>query len=280
MQVSQNGFTANDRGLIAAFTIPRTQQKISLRKGDTSVILLDLLGWIHLYVEPLDVGIFDDWGYAERTIRGSATTLSNHASGTAADANATQHPLGVRHTWTDEERSLINGRLALYEGCVRWGDNYEGRVDGMHFEINRGGVDCKRIADRIRAGQLGGGSTTPSLTPAVPAATALEDDLMASIPITPDAGGKFHHAVGAEAGGGSAVASRGYVVFGSTYGGTTWTVAALGADGKVLGYWANERTQNNRCLAKALPDGTRAVTVEGTADNSGTRPWASTYSLR
>lgn len=180
---SQNGYSANDRSVIASYTVPRTQVKIALRKGDVSVLLLDILAWIHLNIEPLDVGVADDWGYAERTIRGSSTTLSNHASGTAADANATQHPLGVRGTWTAKERNLINARLALYEGCIRWGDNYDvpalggvagSRVDGMHFEINRGAADCKRVADKIRAGQLAGPTApTPVPRPRVP-----EDDAM------------------------------------------------------------------------------------------------------
>lgn len=172
MLTSQNGFSANDRSVIASFTIPRTQQKISLRKGDTSVILLDVLGWIHLNIEPLDVGIFDDWGYAERLIRGSSTELSNHASGTAADANATQHPLGVTGTWTATEKQLIHGRLALYEGCVRWGEDYDGRLDGMHFEIDRGAADCKRVADKIRAASL-----APSPTPR-PAPPVIPEDVM------------------------------------------------------------------------------------------------------
>jgi hypothetical protein len=111
-------------------------------------------------------------------------------------------------------------------------------------------------------------------------AAVLEDDLMASIAIIPDPAGKFHEAVGAEAGGGSNVATTGYVTFGSTYGGTTWTVAALSAAGKVIGYWPGVRTTNNTSVGYQLPDGTRAVTVEGQIDNSGTRPWATTWCLR
>jgi hypothetical protein len=111
-------------------------------------------------------------------------------------------------------------------------------------------------------------------------AADLEDDLMASIAIIPDPAGKFHEAVGAEAGGGSNVAATGYVTFGSTYGGTTWTVAALSAAGKVIGYWPGVRTTNNTSVGYQLPDGTRAVTVEGQIDNSGTRPWATTWCLR
>jgi hypothetical protein len=167
---SQNGWSANDRSVIASYTIPRTQQMIALRKGDVSVILLDLLGWIHLNIEPLDVGVLDDWGYAERLVRGSTTDLSNHASGTAVDVNAVRHPLAVHGTWSADQKRSIDARLRLYEGCIRWGEEYSGRIDPMHFEVNRGAADCKRIADKIRAGQLG---PTPSPTPRPPE----EDDL-------------------------------------------------------------------------------------------------------
>lgn len=122
-------------------------------------------------------------------------------------------------------------------------------------------------------------TTNTTATSAVPP-TSLEDDLMASIPIRLDAARTFHEAIGAEAGGGSQVATRGYVTFGSTYGGTTWSVAALSGDGRVLGYWKAIRTGNNTSVAQELPPGTRCVTVEGSADNDGTRPWASCWSIR
>jgi hypothetical protein len=130
--------------------------------------------------------------------------------------------------------------------------------------------------------RIGPSNLAPAVLPA-PAprpVPVVEDDLMASIVITPDPSGRFHESVGAEAGGGSAIATSGWVTFGSTYGGTTWTVAALGVDGAILGYWPGVRTNNNTQTARQLPDGTRAVTVEGQRDNDGTRPWASAWSLR
>jgi hypothetical protein len=88
---SQNMYTANDRSVIASYSLPGG--KVALRAGDVSVVLLWCANQWHQTVEPLEwPGI---WGYAERTIRGSATTLSNHASGTAIDLNAPKHPLGV-----------------------------------------------------------------------------------------------------------------------------------------------------------------------------------------
>lgn len=157
MATSQNGYSANDRSVIASYTVPGSTRQLSMRKGDVSVVLLDIAAWIHAHVAPIDTGILDDWGYAERTIRGSSTTLSNHASGTAIDIDATRHPLGVTGTWTAAAKSAIHGRLVFYEGVIRWGEDYTGRLDGMHFEINANAAAVQRIANKIRAGA---GATT------------------------------------------------------------------------------------------------------------------------
>jgi hypothetical protein len=159
---SQNGWPANDRSVIASYTIPGSTRKVALRKGDASVLLLDIAAWIHHNVEPVDDGQLDDWGYAERNIRGSSTTLSNHASGTAVDLNALKHPLGVRRSWTDAQASKIRDRLRLYGGVVRWGGDYDGRIDEMHFELNASPNAVAKVADRIR-----GGGGSPSKYPTI-----------------------------------------------------------------------------------------------------------------
>lgn len=148
---SQNGWSANDRSVVASFTIPGSTRKIALRKGDCSVVLLDIAGWVHANICRIDTGQLDDWGYAERTIRGNSTTLSNHASGTAIDLDALRHPLGVRGSW-GQQAAAIRARLKLYEGALRWGEDYTGRPDGMHFEINAGPDLVARIAQKIRGG--------------------------------------------------------------------------------------------------------------------------------
>lgn len=158
MPTSQNGYSANDRTRIASYTIPGTSERVALRKGDCSVVLLDLAGFIHDQVVDIETRTLDEWGYAERTIRGSSTTLSNHASGTAIDIDAQKHPLGVEGTWTAAQRRKIHDRLKLYNGVVRWGEDYHGRVDGMHFEISLGKAAVGKVADRIRAGRLGDGA--------------------------------------------------------------------------------------------------------------------------
>lgn len=139
---SQNSWTANDRGVIASYQLPGG--RVALRAGDVSVVLLWVANRFHETVEPLRwPGV---WGYAERAIRGSTTTLSNHASGTAVDLNALRHPLGVEGTWTPEQKAHMRRALAHYQGVIRAGFDYDGRVDPMHFEINKSLSDAERAA--------------------------------------------------------------------------------------------------------------------------------------
>jgi hypothetical protein len=132
---SQNGWTANDRSLIRSYLIPGTTQKLAVRAGPVATVLLYVAAQFHRRVERIHVGWC--WGYAERKICGG-TELSNHASGTAIDLNAPAHPLGVdeKRTFTPAEIATIRKILAECSGVVRWGGDYRGRTDAMHFEIN------------------------------------------------------------------------------------------------------------------------------------------------
>lgn len=150
MVISQNGWSANDITKTQVYEVPGTTLRIRLRKGDAGFLLVNLTSWFHSAVEPIDEGQLDDWGYAERTVRGSTTSVSNHASGTAIDLNALRHPLGVRNTFTDEQERRIRARLRLYEGCIRWGGDYQNRPDEMHFEIVRSPAEVARVAAKLR----------------------------------------------------------------------------------------------------------------------------------
>lgn len=164
MLTSQNGYSANDRSVIASYTVPGTTLRVALRKGDVSVVLLEYLRRYHLEVESLYNTPQDLWGYAERTIRGSSTTLSNHASGTGVDTRAVRHPLGVRNTFTAPQRGALKKLLDWFEGVLRHGDWYVGRVDGMHAEIDKGPSEVARIANKIRGGNAPA-ATHPSAPP-------------------------------------------------------------------------------------------------------------------
>src|SRR5690349_11771058 len=77
--------------------IPGTNAKYlgGLRKGDVDTVLRYVGAWWNANIEPVTQSA-GCWGYDFRAIRGSASGYSNHASGTAADTNAAEHPLGTR----------------------------------------------------------------------------------------------------------------------------------------------------------------------------------------
>jgi hypothetical protein len=76
-----------------------------------------------------------DGAFVARFIRGSSTTLSNHAFGSAFDINAATNPRGVRPPLLGEKgcvRELVP--LAFKRGFY-WGGHFTDKPDGMHFEI-------------------------------------------------------------------------------------------------------------------------------------------------
>ena len=94
-------------------------------------------------------GVADDWGYANRYIRGSVSTLSNHAWGLALDLNATKNPMtsdGKNHT------DMPAWMVALWQSLgFLWGGNYKGiRHDTMHYEY----MGTPQTAEAMRV-QLG-----------------------------------------------------------------------------------------------------------------------------
>jgi hypothetical protein len=98
-------------------------------------------------IEDLDEPLLDDWGYAYRPIRGYDNDLSNHASATAEDLNATDHPLGKAKTFNDAEVAIIHNLLRKrYKDCIRWGGDYRNRKDEMHFEIDRQLATVEKVA--------------------------------------------------------------------------------------------------------------------------------------
>jgi len=189
MPTSQNGYPANNIGLTSVRRIPGTQRSIRLRNGAAGDLLLWVLGEFDRLVEDLDGGVLDDWGYAERPIRGSTTVLSNHASGTAADANATRHPQGTNPAanFSASQIATIRAIVARTEGCVRWGGDYTAPAlkDGMHFEIIASEARCAAVLAKL----TGGGSS--------PANNNTTEDEMAGHFIDheyPAASGRqFHH---------------------------------------------------------------------------------------
>lgn len=83
----------------------------------------------------LDRVLSYDGAFVPRFIRGSRSTLSNHAFGSAFDINYRWNKLGERPALVGEKGSVrelvqIANRCGFY-----WGGHFSGRPDGMHFEV-------------------------------------------------------------------------------------------------------------------------------------------------
>jgi hypothetical protein len=107
-------------------------------------LLVGFAAEFHNLIEPLDVGSLDDWGYAYRDVRGVPGKLSNHASGTAIDLNASKHPLGKVGTFEAAKVPMIRA-LAKKYGLI-WGGDWS-RKDEMHFEI---GINPAKVVALIK----------------------------------------------------------------------------------------------------------------------------------
>lgn len=125
-----------------------------VRSGDVDVIFDWFNEQFHNKVEHIRTDW--SWGWAKRNVRGSTSVISNHASATAEDLNAPAHPLGKRNTFSPKQVTALRSILRSLEGVLRWGGDYQNRADEMHFEINANAAAVKRIADKIRKGEIGG----------------------------------------------------------------------------------------------------------------------------
>lgn len=148
---SQNGWPVHTSSthpdLVA---IPRVAGRV--RRGDVATIFTHLIDRFDREVEDVDEArgqVEDDWGWAYRPVRGAASGLSNHASGTAIDLNAPKHPLGKRGTFTKAQVNTIHLILAELGGVVRWGGDYKRRKDEMHFEIVGTPAQVAAVAKRL-----------------------------------------------------------------------------------------------------------------------------------
>lgn len=134
MANSQNGWPVRpssadmDRRPLAGVAFPN-----GVLPGDVATIFGWLAQQFHIRVEPLVAGWC--WGYNNRAVTGGSVP-SNHASGTAVDFNAPRHPYGSVNTFTPVQRAAIRQILAEADGVLRWGGDYTGKHDDMHFEIN------------------------------------------------------------------------------------------------------------------------------------------------
>lgn len=150
---SQNGWPVltTSSSILHTWVIPsRTGTfRLRLRAGSAGFLLAHFALWYADSIEKVAGRVLDDWGWApSRPIRGTTTTVSNHASGTAVDLNALQHPLGTT-TLAGWQKVKIRARLLIYRGAVRGGLDYHRRKDEMHYEIAAPLGTVERVARRM-----------------------------------------------------------------------------------------------------------------------------------
>lgn len=134
MQFSQNGWVASaNRGAIKIknYIIPGTTRNMTCAEA-VAPIFMAFLAEFHKSIEPIDEGIFDDYGYATPKLIPGSDVYSNHSSGTACDINSSRHPWH-RRTYKPFKKRKIR-KLAAKFG-LRWGGDYKNSVDEMHFEV-------------------------------------------------------------------------------------------------------------------------------------------------
>ena len=132
---SYNGYPASkdpDEIRITSYPVKGTDRKLRCAES-VGPLLAGFAAEFHELIEPIDEGVFDDWAYAFRMVRGTTDRLSCHSSGTAIDLNATKHPLGKVGTFPAEKVLMIRALAKKYG--LKWGGDYKGRADEMHFEV-------------------------------------------------------------------------------------------------------------------------------------------------
>jgi hypothetical protein len=153
---SYNGWPASknpaDFGGLEPLVVAGEPFSPGVRAGDVATVLRYVAEQMHLRVEAVYKPGFheaDDWGYSYRPNVNNPSTLSCHSSGTAIDYNATRHPNGKRGTFSSAQVNQIHQILDEVERVVRWGGDYSGTPDEMHFEINANASAVARVAEKL-----------------------------------------------------------------------------------------------------------------------------------
>ena len=149
---SHNGWKASkDASEIHIISVPIEGTKVKVRCAKAAAPLIAAFCKdFHELIEPIDGGQLDDWGYCFRMIRGTTDKLSNHSSGTAVDLNATKHPLGKVGTFPAEKVPMIRALAKKYG--LKWGGDYKGRIDEMHFEIELSEAKVAALIGSLKLG--------------------------------------------------------------------------------------------------------------------------------
>lgn len=156
-EYSYNGWLASpnpkDFGGLTNIAVVGERFSPGVRSGVVAIVFQYVAEQLHKRVEPIvrsDWHQADDWGYNYRQNR-NAKNLSCHASGTAIDFNATKHPNGKANTFNAAQVKEIRKILVEVDNVVRWGGDFGGTKDEMHFEINADFIRVATVAKRLTA---------------------------------------------------------------------------------------------------------------------------------
>lgn len=132
---TENGWYQVGADQLDRSPIPGIDIVIPLQRGWPSIILKAFMADYHLFVESLynSRGGTDEGGWTPT----NSVATSNHLSGTAVDANWSDHPFHAYETFSRAQQDTIDELLAYYEGKVRWGGEvWNGKPqDEMHWQM-------------------------------------------------------------------------------------------------------------------------------------------------
>ena len=156
-EFSYNGWPVVDQSAIVPLIVAGVSFPGGVLGGDVRTVMYDFALWYHNTIEPLISG--DCWGYEVRADTNDPNLISCHASGTAIDLNAPNHPNGGSQYagFTVGQVNAINQKIADV-GCLYWGANFTGTHDPMHVEIQGDAAAVHEAALRV-------GPLTPKPTP-------------------------------------------------------------------------------------------------------------------
>lgn len=152
MTTSQNGWSASPTLKLRPLVVNGIAFAPGIRDDDdVEYVFRHFVTEYAARVEPLkDPGC---WGFSFRADKNQASDLSNHASGTAIDLDAPEHPNGVptSRTFTAKQIAAVHVILGECHGALRWGGDYTHTVDAMHVEVNVSPGRLKQIAAQMKA---------------------------------------------------------------------------------------------------------------------------------
>lgn len=177
MATSYNGWPASPYpsriGINTKWTVLGHDFPGGIKGGDVQTVFEYLVKQLDARVEPIEwYAPGDEWGYNYRANVNNPSSLSCHASGTAIDYNATRHPNGRRGTFSSAQVRQIREIQKELGGVIRWGGDFSGTPDEMHFEIIGSAARVAEVARALRS---------PAPAPPPPPTPTGDPDMYAAI---------------------------------------------------------------------------------------------------